>query len=1137
MANLYYDVRVDIQKDTIIDSGIRLTQGDSKVLFLRIAVTNGGVKFDASNTTPSICFVKPDGTYVVGTPVESGDYWVYQILGNELQSVGKVLCDVKFTYESGRVSSSKFTFFVEKDTTISGAEASSSYVAPMAELLGEMQNYKNQGVSLAEAAAASADIAKLEADRAAAVVGIDIATYTAAGIVKPDPSTLKIEPDGTLKVIGGGGGASGGSVLHVSTTDFIGYPVSVSITDKITGITETQDAVFDADGKASFNLISVGVATITVIDGVTEYTVMCEIKCYSVYEAPEINRFNALINVSVKCGTEGIENAEIIINDIPSGKYTNESGIATISVSEKGIYTIKAKKDDVISESTASVNVQTETTQACAVSFARIKYTFDGNLIAVISSGSFVTSVNTAVSPLIVYVPSNGNYELVGTLNGDEVKANTNVTSYKEFTTSVTVFSATINVTTVTGAEVTATNGTDTFSATATAGVAKIDIGKVGTYTITATLDGVTSGNTATATISSEGEVKNVSIAFASIKLVFDGLLIASVTKGGFTKAINTNESPFMFFVPDTGVYDLTGTLDGEDVEASIEITAYTEKEVTVSASDFYKDWLESASISTSTYTTLEDLLTEGVQNEKDVRKLMTVHASADKLIEWYNDNPSEFPLSTFTSSRIAIKWIGLRDYICDKLMAIEAVKTALLDSEHWEYILKDKVPVMTASNMPYGEASISFTPNTSTPIKNAFDGDNGTACYSNNTNANKNTFKDYAFMYSFVNPICVKRVRTYVKPSSSGSVDQKFRIQATNTPYDANSWVTLHTVSESSTDITESNFNNDNYYLHYRIILDEGNFIGSNGYRAAFNEIQFYGRSLNVGVPVMTSGNKPFGEVSASSGTDPYLVFDKNNNTKWSSLTATDQWIQYDFINPIKVNAMLLRPLYSTNLRVKNFKVMGSNDGVDFEDHVLLIGTFPSSSAEVTRIFNIDNSESFRYYRLHIIDSYTTGNIYIQISELNFFGVDYTEREFESNLSKMYIYDHGVEFAQINAVTDSGKSIVRKDDDSLYIFSYTSTQSGFCTDIPLDGTYKTMRAKSGNIAVINSDTSNSLCVFSTYYTEGTSPSNRISERAIVSNDLPNNIYLDISSCTNGYVGIHGNGNNKVNTITELWLE
>ena len=210
MANQYYDVRVDVAKSDVFDSGLRFTQGDSKVIFLRIAVMNNGAKFDASNTTPSVNFVKPDGTYVVGTPVESDDVWVYQFVGNELQAAGKVLCDIKFTYSSGRISSGKFAFFVEKDTTIPGAAASQNYIIPMDQALAEMMNYKNLGKSVAEAAeesasaaADSAAAAKESEESAAAIVGIGIATTTTPGIVKPDGTSITVGSDGTISSTGG----------------------------------------------------------------------------------------------------------------------------------------------------------------------------------------------------------------------------------------------------------------------------------------------------------------------------------------------------------------------------------------------------------------------------------------------------------------------------------------------------------------------------------------------------------------------------------------------------------------------------------------------------------------------------------------------------------------------------------------------------------------------------------------------------------------------------------------------------------------------------------------------------------------------------------------------------------------------
>ena len=269
MANQYYDVRVDVSKSEVIDSGLRFTQGDSNVIFLRIAVMNGANKFDSSNTTPSVNFAKPDGTFVVGTPVASGDVWVYQFLGNELQAAGRVLCDIKFTYSSGRISSSKFAFFVEKDTTITAAVASQSYVLPMDSALAEMNNYKQQGYTMAEAAEASAldaeawavgqrdggDVepsdetyhnnskyyaaqAKISEENAAAIVGIGIATTSTAGIVKPDGTTVTVDQDGTIHSAGGSGSAAWGDITGTLSNQ----------TDLQTALNGKEDSLTEGDG-------------------------------------------------------------------------------------------------------------------------------------------------------------------------------------------------------------------------------------------------------------------------------------------------------------------------------------------------------------------------------------------------------------------------------------------------------------------------------------------------------------------------------------------------------------------------------------------------------------------------------------------------------------------------------------------------------------------------------------------------------------------------------------------------------------------------------------------------------------------------------------------------------------------------
>lgn len=96
-------------------------------------------------------------------------------------------------------------------------------------------------------------------------------------------------------------------------------------------------------------------------------------------------------------------------------------------------------------------------------------------------------------------VNCNSTYTIKATAsNGVEYSATvTTGAYYGQYTASMAVFDATINVTAVAGAEVTATMGGIQFNATAgTNGVAAIKVNRTGTYTITATKGGRTSTST-----------------------------------------------------------------------------------------------------------------------------------------------------------------------------------------------------------------------------------------------------------------------------------------------------------------------------------------------------------------------------------------------------------------------------------------------------------------------------------------------------------------------------------------------------------------------------------------------------------------------------------------------------------------
>lgn len=784
----------------------------------------------------------------------------------------------------------------------------------------------------ADIAENSAKEAKDAAAQAQAVVGIDIATTTKAGLVRPDGMTINVEPDGkisvpdatsttpglvrpdgtttqvengVIKVIGGGGGGvSGGSVLHVHTRDFIGFDVTVTDSDPDTGEIETQTAKFDNNGIATFHVVGSGAATISVED------------------------------------TDGT------------------------------IYT-----------------------------------------------------------------------------------ASVNMTYYGIYTASINRFSATINVSVVAGATVTVTDGVNTYSALSVGGTATLQIGSVGSFTISASIDGVTSGDTKTVSITSSGEVKTTSIAFATVTITFDGSLIGTITNGAYTQSITDASGRITVYVPSIAEYTISGTLDGEVFnDTKVNVTGYSNFTVEITLKDFFVDWLTEGRITTQ-YATLEDLLTEGTQNEKDVRQLMTIHASCDKLVEWYNDSTSDFPLSTFMNSRIAMKWIGLRDYICDKLMAIAEVKTALLGSTHWEYILKDKVPVMTSDTAPEGEVKSGSVYNSSTYAYKAFDGIdylNGDwwASGINNTNrwlqykfprpVKANRFRLYSDNVNQYNMDITSDVNVVVKASNDGFIDDIHELGTFVWKYEDNKRDLLEYV------------NNDGYYLYYRVEIDGFTVRNSSESWVNVSELQFYGRNaFDVSIPSMTSLTEPYGVASGESlqaqydgkWVDGNWAFwqksynDASNNRFYTDLRV-DGYVQYSFPKPIIPKAFTLTNNNDgAQYYVDRFEIQASKDNSVW----VSLGTFENhSGAWHSELWELDNpnNEIYQHFRFYNRDRRGSASIG---SRANIFGYEYSELEFEQGSTRKYLYDNGVVFEETNT-----RGIVTYDNDTFTIGDGVSTTSEY---------------------------------------------------------------------------------------------
>lgn len=139
MQQISYTLRLDMKDTGIINTGLRLKQGDSGLKFI-IQVFYGGVSAFDSETTPKIVFRRPDGAAVMAdmTVDSANESYTYTLVGNELQFPGKELVDVKFAIgEDGRESTTTCIFDVVADTITPNTQGKGIYDNDLAEIIAE----------------------------------------------------------------------------------------------------------------------------------------------------------------------------------------------------------------------------------------------------------------------------------------------------------------------------------------------------------------------------------------------------------------------------------------------------------------------------------------------------------------------------------------------------------------------------------------------------------------------------------------------------------------------------------------------------------------------------------------------------------------------------------------------------------------------------------------------------------------------------------------------------------------------------------------------------------------------------------------------------------------------------------------
>lgn len=387
-------------------------------------------------------------------------------------------------------------------------------------------------------------------------------------------------------------------------------------------------------------------------------------------------------------------------------------------------------------------------------------------------------------------------------------------------------------------------------------------------------------------------------------------------------------------------------------------------------------DWLTAGGLNPMSYADLSAVLAD----EEAVRKLMTIHLAVDYLASM---TTADADVTTILTSDICAKWINLRDYALDTLYA-NATLAAVMDTANkyfygeWAKLStspetwgpKGNVPIMTSNSAPYGTAS----------AYQVFDGNDAT------------TVSGTDFNYKFVNPVCVK---DFVVKDGSGNAITGGTLQASN---DGSTWVTPTA---------------DTFYMAWNVHFGSSTTVAT---------VQFYGRTLKVSVPVMTSNTAPYGEAIKDFKTytvvrDAWIAFSGSIYARCSGgSNYAGVYVGYGFTNKVKVKLFKWR--YSTDIagQTAKLKFIASNDKTNWVDASEEINFAQDiADADCYTVPTID--DSYKYWALYVVSS-TGSNTNATFRFMNFYGLDYSEYDWDADNPRHYLYDHGVEVETLDYTT-----------------------------------------------------------------------------------------------------------------------
>lgn len=335
---------------------------------------------------------------------------------------------------------------------------------------------------------------------------------------------------------------------------------------------------------------------------------------------------------------------------------------------------------------------------------------------------------------------------------------------------------------------------------------------------------------------------------------------------------------------------------------------------------------------------------------------------------------------------------------------------TAILELQFYSWGAKGNVPIMTSNTAPYGVASASSTQGANEAYK-AFSGYSWASALGAGTNA--------WLQYKFVNPTKIKLIHLTGWFDPGYDCDGVFKLQASNDgssfkDITTNFTLPMKTTKPEGIDVIISEAN-QNYYFYYRLVCVTYNDTYNGGY-AGLTDFKLYGRSLNVSVPKMDNYTTPFGEVIelgyVAGGYEGYRAFDNDLSTYWQSNTDYTGMICYNFEKEVLVKNMY-SIMKTPNTGVS--KLEGSNTGNSNDWHSIYSDNITAGYPNTKSVL-INGNLTYKYYRATI----TRTDDVPQVTELQFYGLDYSEREFAEDSKVEYIYDHDIELMALTKTSSS---------------------------------------------------------------------------------------------------------------------